>query len=234
MHAADRIQRHFGAVPNVPCFLDGAPMPRKIATLHSAQARSRAVRHLRQLDTPLAAVIDAVGPFRLELEDDPFRMLFRSILWQQISFAAANTIARRIEERIGPEGVTADALARLSVDELRACGVSRPKAGYLLSLAGQVVSGELDLSELAQLSDTEVHTRLVALRGVGEWTAQMLLIFSLGRTDIFPHGDLGIRVALKRLYGLSELPGREQCLELASPWRPYASVASWYLWKSGD
>jgi DNA-3-methyladenine glycosylase II len=156
----------------------------------------------------------------------------RSIISQQISSAAARTIRARLEERIGiprPETVLA-----LTAEDLRLCGISPQKAKYLHDLAEHVSSGQLPLQRLGRLSDDEVIERLVAVKGIGRWTAQMFLMFSLGRPDILPHDDLGIRSAMRRLYELPEMPKREQMDEIAAPWRPFATVACWYLWRSLD
>lgn len=197
-----------------------------------ADTAAAALRHLRSADPVLARVIRRAGPFTLKLERDRFRMLVRSIIAQQISTAAANSIRRRLEERIAPARATPEVLAALSTDELRACGLSGQKAGYLHDLAAKVASGTVRIRQLARLDDDAVISELIQVRGIGEWTAQMVLIFSLGRLDVLPHADLGIRSAMRRLYGLAELPNKSEAHRIAAPWRPYASVASWYLWRS--
>jgi DNA-3-methyladenine glycosylase II len=118
------------------------------------------------------------------------------------------------------------------VDELRLAGLSRQKASYLVDLATHVFEGRLNLNRIGRLSDDAVIESLIEVKGIGVWTAQMFLIFSLGRLDVLPHGDLGVRMAIQRLYGLDELPDRETCHRIAEPWRPYASIAAWYCWRS--
>src|SRR5207253_1744364 len=130
-------------------------------------------------------------------------------------------------ERISPES-----LGRLTPRRLRAIGVSPQKAAYLLDLAERVGSGGLRLHRLARMSDHEVIEALIQVKGIGVWTAQMFLIFSLGRLDVFPHDDLGVRVAIRNLYRLDDLPDKETSHRIAMPWRPYASVASWYCWRA--
>jgi DNA-3-methyladenine glycosylase II len=192
------------------------------------------VRHLRQHDPVLRPVIDQVGPFALKLQGARFPMLVRSILSQQISGKAARSIELRLRDRLRPRRITPESILALSPEELRTVGVSPQKARSLHDLAGRVAAGEVRLSRLARLTDDEVIAELVQVRGIGVWTAQMFLMFSLGRPDVFPHADFGIRSALQRLHGLAELPDRETAHQLATPWRPYATLASWYCWRSLD
>lgn len=194
--------------------------------------RHRARRHLRQCDPVLRPVIDAVGPFSLQLQRDRFRSLVRAIVAQQISVAAARTIMNRLVERLAPRPLNADHVAALDFAELRAAGLSTQKAGYLHDLAEKTRSGIVRLSAIGRLDDEGVIAQLTQVKGIGRWTAQMFLIFTLGRLDVFPEDDLGIRSAIRALYGLDELPDRTTSREIAAPWSPYASVASWYCWRS--
>jgi len=177
-------------------------------------------------------VIRRAGPFRLQLRRDRFYSLVSSILSQQISGKAATAIRARLEGHIAPEKISAETLSRLNLRTLRRIGVSPQKSAYLLDLAERVGSGELKLDRLARMTDDEVIEALIRVKGIGVWTAQMFLIFSLGRLDVFPHDDLGVRSAIRNLYGLADLPDRETSHRIAMPWRPYASVASWYCWRS--
>ncbi len=161
-------------------------------------------------------------------------MLVRSITAQQISAAAARSIVRRLEASIEPAGITPAAIAGSSEESLRSVGYSARKASYLLGLAQEALDGSLDFGALATRPDDEIVERLTKLRGIGIWTAQMYLIFCLGRPDVLPYDDLGVRQALRNFHGLSELPRKPEAIELAAPWRPYASVASWYCWRSID
>jgi len=192
----------------------------------------RARRHLRAADPVMRAVIATVGPFTLRLERDRFNMLVRSIISQQISTSAARSIRGRLQELAGPDGIKAANIARFSMEQLRCVGLSPQKASYVADLARKVNDGEVELRQIGRLSDERVVQQLTQVRGIGRWTAQMFLIFALGRLDVFPHDDLGVRTAIRDRYGLPELPDKETAIAIAAPWRPYASVASWYCWRS--
>ncbi len=192
----------------------------------------RAVKHLRAADPVLANVIRQVGPFTLRPDRDRFGMLVRSIISQQISGKAARSIRARLTEVVAPEKISAEALLRLTAAELRSAGLSLQKAGYLHDLAEKVQAGAVNLRQIARRDDDAVIAELVQVKGIGVWTAQMFLMFSLGRLDVFPHADLGIRSALRNLYQLDDLPDKARSHEIAEPWRPYATVASWYCWRS--
>lgn len=192
------------------------------------------LQHLRGNDKIIRKVIDEVGPFTLRLERKRFAMLVRSIISQQISTGAARSIRKRLEHLVAPDGLTEAAIGRLTADEMRTAGVSPQKAGYLLDLAEKVASGTVKLSHIGRLSNEDVITELTQVKGIGRWTAQMFLIFSLGRLDVFPHDDLGVRSAIRQLYAFDELPTKDECLEIAQPWAPYESIASWYCWRMID
>jgi DNA-3-methyladenine glycosylase II len=191
-------------------------------------------RHLRAADPVMKTIIDAVGPYTLRFERDRFAMLVRSIVSQQISTKAARAIRKRLQEFAGPEGLTAQNLAQFTVDQLRSVGLSPQKASYVADLAAKVNNGTVDLRRIGRLPDEAVVDTLTQVKGIGRWTAQMFLIFSLGRPDVFPHDDLGVRTAIRDFYGLDDLPDKATSHAIATPWRPYASVASWYCWRSLD
>ncbi len=191
-------------------------------------------KHLRKSDPVMKRLIDLVGPFTLRVDRDRFRMLVRSIISQQISGKAAQSIRERLDRLVAPEKISPHNLAALSVEQLRSAGVSPQKAGYLHDLAAKVDSGIVRLDRVARMSDDDAIAELVQVKGIGVWTAQMCLMFSMGRLDVFPHDDLGIRSALKKLYRLPELPDKETSVEIARPWRPYATIASWYCWRSHE
>jgi DNA-3-methyladenine glycosylase II len=198
-------------------------------------ARIQAARcHLRAADPVIRAMIDAVGPYTLRFERDRFGMLVRSIVSQQISTSAARAIRQRLIQLAEPAGLTADNLLRFSSDQLRAVGLSQQKADFVKDLAIQVSSGTVDLRRIGRLTDEQVIGTLTRVKGIGRWTAQMFLIFSLGRPDVFPHDDLGVRTAIRDHYGLADLPDKAVSHAIAAPWCPYASVASWYCWRSLD
>ena len=198
----------------------------------AAEDIQRGVRHLRKADPVLGEVIRKSAPFQLRLHHDRFQALVFSILAQQISGSAARSIRKKLELFLQPEGVSPERICGLHVEDLRKVGLSKQKASYILDLAQRVHRGELELRRMGRLSDESVIEALVQVKGIGVWTAQMFLIFSLGRLDVFPHTDLGVRTAIQRLYGLEELPDREVSHRIAAPWRPYASIASWYCWRS--
>lgn len=191
-----------------------------------------AVAHLRDADPRLNWLIDRAGPFTLKVERDRYAMLVRSILSQQISTKAARSIRLKLEAAVG--GLTPSAIAAAPETTLRGAGLSNQKVTYLRDLTEHVVDGRLMLERLHRLDDEAVIEQLIAVKGIGRWTAQMFLMFSLGRLDIFPHDDLGIRASMRELYGLEELPNKSQCLELAAPWKPYSTIASWYIWRLSD
>jgi DNA-3-methyladenine glycosylase II len=139
-----------------------------------------------------------------------------------------------LQELVGPEGLNAAKLARVSLDQLRSVGLSPQKASYVADLARKVNGGTVDLRQVGRLSDERIVEQLTQVRGIGRWTAQMFLIFSLGRLDVFPHDDLGVRVAIRNHYGLADLPDKQTALAIAARWRPYATVASWYCWRTLD
>ena len=194
----------------------------------------QAVRHLKSVDPTMRKLIDRAGPVTLKLQRNRFEVLVKSIISQQISTKAATSIRRRVEQLAGPGRLTAPRMAALSVDELRTAGVSNQKANYLLDLAQKTCDGEIRFSRMRRMPDDEIIDELVQVKGIGLWTAQMFLMFSLGRLDVFPYGDLGIQKALQALYGLSDLPDKQTAQEIAEPWSPYATIASWYCWRSID
>ena len=208
-----------------------APAARNTGSTLDPAVRS-ALAHLRRADPVLAAVIKRVGPFAIKPERNRFGMLVRSIVSQQISTSAARAIRARLEALVDPVPLSPEGLSALTADQLRSAGLSKQKALYLADLAGKCASGEIRLNTLGRLPDERVIEELTQVKGIGRWTAQMFLIFGLRRLDVFPHDDLGIRTAIKHLYELEDLPDREVGIRIADPWRPYATVASWYCWRS--
>lgn len=194
-----------------------------------------ALAHLRASDPVMRRLMEAVGPFTLRPERRRrFSVLVRSIISQQVSTAASRTIRGRLEGILDGSGLTAEGIAGLSGPQLRSVGLSRQKASYLLDLAGKCLDGTVRLDRIARLGDEAVVEMLTQVKGIGRWTAEMFLIFSLGRLDVLPVDDLGVRTAIRNSYGLDDLPDKKTCLEIARPWRPYATVGSWYCWRSLD
>ena len=190
--------------------------------------------HLRRQDPIMRKVIRAVGPFTMRPRRNRFGTLVCSIISQQISGAAASNIIDRLVALLEPDGIKPEKLASAKESDLRAVGLSRQKASYVLDLARKTLDGTVRLDNIGRLTDEAVIEMLTKVKGIGRWTAEMFLIFSLGRLDVLPVDDLGVRSAIRKLYGLADLPDKVTCLELAAPWRPYASIASWYCWQSLD
>lgn len=165
---------------------------------------------------------------------DAYGTLVRSIVGQQLSTKAAATIYSRVLELFGGNVPTPAQLIDADPDALRAAGLSRAKVAYLRDLAERVEDGELDLDHLAELSDAQVSEQLTAIKGIGQWSADMFMIFHLGRPDVLAVGDLGIRRAVERAYSLPKLPDVKTLTRIAEPWRPYRSLACLYLWASLD
>ncbi len=198
-------------------------------------AHAAAVRHLKSADPVLAKIIRKVGPCRIPAPrpgpKSVFESLVMAILYQQLTAKSAGAIYKKFKALYprypGPEEVLAT-----SDRALRGAGVSPQKAGYLKDLSAKVVDGTVNLQGLGRLSDEEVVEALTQIRGVGRWTAEMVLIFTLGRPDVLPVGDYGLQKAVRKAYGLRGLPKPGRFQRLAEPWRPYRSTASWYLWAS--
>lgn len=194
---------------------------------------SEGIAYLRSRDPVIGAVIDRVGPFALEPEPDLFKALVRAIISQQISTGAARSIYRRVTELTGGEERLLKGLAQSSAENLRAAGISSQKGKYLLDLAVKVSTGTVKLERIPELTNEEIIEELTQVKGIGVWTVHMLLIFSLGRLDVFPAGDFGVRSAIQRLYRKRSLPTKPtQLKKFQKLWQPYASIASWYCWKS--
>jgi DNA-3-methyladenine glycosylase II len=204
-------------------------MVRKLSAPHPF---TTAQRRLARRDPILKKLIGHVGPCTLRHDPDGFNVLVRSIVSQQISALAARAIRARLEAVLAPAGVCPRALLAASDEALRGAGLSAGKVHSLRDLAEKVASGEVALGSFSTLEDEEIIAQLLPVRGIGRWTAEMFLIFSLGRLDILPVADYGLRAAVKRVYDLDDLPDKAGLTELAEPWRPYRSIATWYFWRS--
>jgi DNA-3-methyladenine glycosylase II len=190
------------------------------------------IRHLAQ-DPLMVPLIEAHGPLDLPPDNDYFNTLFEAIANQQLSSKSAAAIIRKVRAIMPGGGApTPEAILATPDEHLRNAGFSWRKAEYVKDLAQRVVSGELDLAHIAQMEEEEIIKQLVAVKGIGRWSAEMFLMFSLARPDIFAVGDYGLQVALRNLHGLDALPKPAQMRQLAEPWRPYRSYASLYLWRS--
>lgn len=186
------------------------------------------IEYLKRKDKRLGAAIDKIGMIKREVIKDPFAALVSSIVGQQISSKAAETVWNRLCNLLG--NITPESIAKASLTEIQGCGMTLKKAGYIKGIADTAISGEVNFETLHTLADAEIIKKLSSLNGVGVWTAEMLLIFSLCRPDVVSYGDLAIRRGMMNLYGLKELT-KEQFYRYKKRYSPYGSVASLYLWR---
>jgi DNA-3-methyladenine glycosylase II len=191
-----------------------------------------AVLSLCKVDSNLEKIIKIVGKYSINIRNDPFQSLVESIIYQQLAGKAANAIYNRFINYYNNKQITPTLILNSPNDNLKKVGLSNRKIDYLKDLALHVYDGRINLEELPKMNDEEIINKLVNVKGIGRWTSEMFLIFSLGRQDILPVTDLGVRKAIYKVYSLSELPKPDTMMEIAEPWRPYRSIATWYLWKS--
>jgi DNA-3-methyladenine glycosylase II len=217
-------------------------MPSRPAGGH---ARRRAVkwtaddRELMRADKVLRRVMEEQGPIHPEIDrrgsrTDAYEALARAIVGQQLSTKAAASIWAKLLDQFGGKTPTPEQILRKRRTTLRKAGLSNAKVEFLRDLAAHVKDGRLDLKRLAKLADEDIVAELIEVKGVGQWTAEMFLIFHLGRPDVVSVGDLGIRRAVQLAYGMEELPGPEELEKLAEEWRPHRTLACLYLWRSLD
>ena len=193
----------------------------------------KAVIHLKKSDPVLRAIIERVGPCRMDFGPAEFSSLAEAIVYQQLNGKAAVTIFKRFAALAG-EPITPEGILKLTDDQLRSVGLSKQKSAYLKDLAAKTASGLLDFSRLPQLPDEEVIEHLTQVKGIGVWTAHMFLIFSLRRPNVLPTGDYGLQMALKKHYKKRNLPKPSEMEQIARAWEPYRSIACWYMWRSLD
>lgn len=195
----------------------------------------KARTHLRRVDPVIARVMEQVGPYRPgdRTGGSHFHALIRAIVFQQLSGKAATTILNRFLALFSDNQPTPEAILALTDEQLRAVGMSRQKSGYLRDLATKIQTGMLPLDHVDTLPDAELITHLVQVKGIGRWTAQMFLMFKLGRVDVLPELDLGIQNAIKRAYRKRRVLPKD-VLRIGAKWSPYSSIACWYLWRSLD
>ncbi|MEQ1946075.1 MAG: DNA-3-methyladenine glycosylase [Bryobacteraceae bacterium] len=194
----------------------------------------KAIHHLKKADPVMAAIIQRCGSYKVQYREPIFQTLVRSIVYQQLSGKAALTIFNRLKDASKVDPLTPESMLRMRPQKMRALGLSKQKLEYIRELARKTRDGEIVFERLPELEDTEIIAQLTQVKGVGVWTVQMFLIFALKRLDVLPVADLGVRSAMKKAYGLPELPKPAEMQKIAEPWRPYATVASWYLWRSLD
>jgi DNA-3-methyladenine glycosylase II len=192
----------------------------------------KAINHLKKADPVLAAIIEKTGPYRVTYMEPVFQTLVRSIVYQQLSGKAAMTIFNRLVEAAKVTPLTPEAILKMRAQKMRTLGLSKQKTVYIRELAKLTRDGAIRFERLPEMEDAAIIETLTRVKGVGVWTVQMFLMFALQRPNVLPVGDLGVRAAMKKAYGLAELPKPEEMESIAAAWHPYRSVASWYLWRS--
>lgn len=197
---------------------------------------TQAAEHLAKYDAVLRPVIERVGLCTIRPHKHYYQELVESIISQQLSIKAAGTIFKRFKDLFGNDFPTPEQILKKDIEELRSVGLSRGKALYVRDLAQRVVEGKVTFDHLDSLSNEEVVKELTAVKGIGEWTVHMFMMFCMGRMDILAHGDLGIKNGIQRLYGLDHQPSPREVIDIAAQnnWHPYESIACWYIWKSLD
>lgn len=193
----------------------------------------KAVTHLKKCDPVLRAIIERVGPCRMQFRLPEFTSLARAIVYQQLNGKAAVSIFNRFAALAG-DPLTPEGILKLSDAQLRSVGLSKQKSAYLKDLAAKTAAGLLDFSRIHELTDEEVIQHLTQVKGVGVWTAHMFLMFSLRRPNVLPTGDYGVQVAIRKHYRKRKLPKPKDMEKIARAWEPYRSVACWYMWRSLD
>jgi DNA-3-methyladenine glycosylase II len=193
----------------------------------------KAINHLKRSDPILSAIIERVGPCRMEFGPPEFHSLAEAIVYQQLNGKAAVTIFKRFAALAG-EPLVPERILKLTDAQLRSVGLSKQKSSYLKDMARRAARGELDFSRLPEMTDDEVIKHLTQVKGVGVWTAHMFLMFTLRRPNVLPTGDYGIQMAIKKHYKKRKMPKPEMMAKIAKSWEPYRSVACWYLWRSLD
>jgi DNA-3-methyladenine glycosylase II len=195
----------------------------------------KALKHLKSSDSVISSLIEKHGSCTIKpLLDNPFHALASSIIGQQLSAHAARAIKNRLFNLIGDTYLTPERLLKITPAKLRSAGLSLAKATYILNIAKALKKDEFSFSAIINKKDEDVIDELVALPGVGRWTAEMFLIFGLGRPDILSVNDAGLKKAFKLTYQLKDTPSESDMIKLSANWRPYRSVASWYLWRTLD
>ena len=193
----------------------------------------KAINHLKRSDPVMAAIIERIGPCRIEYGEPTFHSLAEAILYQQLNGKAAVTIFNRFTALAG-NPLTPEGILKLTDAQMREVGLSRQKTAYLRDLAEKTQAGLMEFERMPELSDDDVIAHLTQVKGVGVWTAHMFLMFTLKRPDVLPVGDYGVQAAIKKHYKKRKWPKPAVMEKIAKPWSPYRSIACWYLWKSMD
>ena len=181
----------------------------------------------------LGAIIQRVGPYAMQYHEPTFRALVRSIVFQQLHGKAARTIFERLVQKAGGE-ITPDSILKLRPTQMRAVGLSKQKLTYIRDLARKTRDGIVEFKRFPQMTDEDILAELTQVKGIGQWTAHMFLMFALRRPDILPTGDYGVRAAMRKAYGMKVMPKPRTMERMAKSWHPYCSIASWYMWRSLD
>ena len=181
-------------------------------------------------DKKLKKIISSVGECKIRIITNPFEALVEAIITQQISDSAGKTISLKFKNLFGKKYPTPSNIIKLSKDEIKSVGLSRMKAEYIFDISQMIVDGKLDFKIFKKMSNEDVISELTKIRGIGRWTAEMYLIFALGRTDVFPLGDLGLINGIKKLYHL-ENPSNDEILKITNNWIPYRTIGTWYIWR---
>lgn len=189
--------------------------------------------HLRSADPILAGIIERVGSYAMQYHEPTFRALVRSIVFQQLHGKAARAIFDRLQNKAGGE-TTPESILKLRPAQMLAVGLSKQKLTYIRDLARKTRDGVVEFKRFPEMTDEEVIAELVQVKGIGEWTAHMFLMFALRRPNILPTGDYGVRAAMRKAYGMKVMPKPRTMQRIARCWHPYCSVASWYMWRSLD
>jgi DNA-3-methyladenine glycosylase II len=203
-----------------------------VGSLADQKVWQKGVRYLKRNDPVLAGIIGRVGPVKFELDGNHYEAVVGSIIFQQLAGSAARSILNRFKQLYGGRFPSPIEYLSTDVEKLRGSGLSPQKISYIKDLAERLENGTLDLKRLENLPDEEALDELDKVRGIGRWTAEMFLIFMLGRTDVLPVDDLGLRKAAQKAYKLRKLPNRDRFQQLAEKWHPYSSISTFYLWKS--
>jgi len=205
---------------------------KSVGSLADRRVWQKGIRLLKRNDPILAGIIGRVGPVKFELDDDHYEAVVGSIIFQQLAGSAARAILNRFKQLYGGRVPSPREYLATDIEKLRGSGLSPQKISYIKDLAERLENGTLDLKRLEDLPDEEALNELDNVRGIGRWTAEMFLLFKLGRTDLLPVDDLGLRKAAQKAYRLRKLPTRDRFEQLAEKWHPYSSISSFYLWKS--
>lgn len=203
-----------------------APFP-NIGNRHTFQL---GVDHISKADAKIRAIVKKRGLIDFQIDGDPFESLVEAIISQQLNGPVARTIFGRLKATVNIEPISAESLGQVSVSKMRKAGVSPQKIRYLKDLTSRILKGRLNLRDLKLMPDEEIIRQLDEVKGIGTWTAHMFLLFTLGRTDVLPVGDLGIQKSIQRVYSLRKRPNAERISQIAESWHPYCSIASIYLW----